>query len=78
MKYLEEPPDGETPHWTCLLRLLSSISGFMKARTKPGDRHESWVPFYGRDLSYGLQTRALGSMGVIADHRRNRRAGQHP
>src|SRR5918999_795331 len=41
------------PHWTCLLRLLSCISGFMKATTKPGDRYESWFPFYARGLFRG-------------------------
>src|SRR5918998_5325164 len=41
------------PHRTCLLRLLSCISGFMNTTPKPGDRHESWVPFYARGLLRG-------------------------
>src|ERR687897_2560846 len=62
----EEPSEGEIPHWTCLLRLLSCISGFMKATTKPGDRYESWVPLYSRGSSRGKGTDSTRSDRSVA------------
>src|ERR1043166_2231044 len=54
-------PKARKLGWTCPLRRLSGISGFMRPITRPGACHESRGPFYARGLSRSKRKRSTRS-----------------
>jgi hypothetical protein len=64
----EKSPEGETSHWACLLRQLSSISGLMTATTKSGDCHESRSHSMADACSEASATIQLVQIKVLSIH----------